>query len=344
MNSVKQHSILVILPYFGPLPPMFGHWLRSAELNETVDFLIVTNQELHSSASNITVRKTSLQQIKEKAIEALGTYVALESPYKLCDLKPFYGKIFANDVCGYDFWGYCDCDLVFGDIRAFLTEDILGTYNSILGLGHLHLQRTNDPLYQDVIEHCKSRDGMSWKEVVALNRNVGFDEMPFGVTAAYYRTHPNLSWTGYTPTDKCFLDVTHTQPLFRDSYDDYRLYVNSFYNRMSDRYPCWKRIPTAIPKHVIVLKDSVKLYTFSLVDGQVHRKEIIYAHIKRRRINSDYSNTEHYMIVPNKIIPEHTVSKFFLLLNTLRPAPHITYWSQYIQSKFARLKEKIFSR
>ena len=164
MKTRELPSILIILPYFGPLPTMFGHWLRSAELNETVDFLIVTDQELQSSASNIKIRHSTLQRIKEKAIEALGTYVALDKPYKLCDLKPFYGKIFADDVNGYDFWGYCDCDLVFGDIRAFLTEEILNKYNSILGLGHLHLQRTIDPLYQDIVAGCKNRDGMSWKD------------------------------------------------------------------------------------------------------------------------------------------------------------------------------------
>ena len=136
-------SIIIILPYFGPLPSTFGPWLRSAELNTSVDFLIVTDQEVVSESPNITIRKTTLQQLRSLTMVKLDTYVALEKPYKLCDLRPFYGKIFSDDVNGHDFWGYCDCDMVFGDMRVFLTEDILSTHNSILSLGHLHLQRRN---------------------------------------------------------------------------------------------------------------------------------------------------------------------------------------------------------
>lgn len=343
METSKLHSIIVILPYFGPLPEMFGHWLRSAELNKTVDFLIFTDQKLHSQAPNITVRQSTLQQIKEKAIETLGTHVALEKPYKLCDLKPFYGRIFANDVCNYDFWGYCDCDLIFGDLRAFLTEDILSSYNSILGLGHLHLQRTNDPLYQDVIEQCKSRNGKTWKEVLAYDKNEAFDEMPFGVTAEYYRQYPKLSWTGFTKKGHCFLDITYTQPVFKDSYNDYQLYRKSFYYKYSSQFDCWQRTPTDSLKNIIVLKDAVKLYAIGLFKGHVYREEFIYAHFRKRNIDTTYNDKEHYMIVPNKIISVHVVNKVFLLFNTLRPAPYATYWSKRIKSKFARFSAILFS-
>lgn len=70
----------------------------------------------------------------------LGMQVWLEKPYKLCDFRPLYGEIFSNYVDGYDFWGYCDCDLIFGDIRKFLTEELLSTKDYLLGMGHFHIQ------------------------------------------------------------------------------------------------------------------------------------------------------------------------------------------------------------
>ena len=341
MKTKALPSVLIILPYFGPLPAMFGHWLRSAELNETVDFLIVTDQQLHSSASNIIVRHSTLQQMKEKTIEALGTYVALDKPYKLCDLKPFYGTIFANDVCCYDFWGYCDCDLVFGDIRAFLTEDILNKYNSILGLGHLHLQRTIDPLYQDIVEGCKNRDGMSWKEVLASEKNAVFDEMPFGVSGHYYRIHPELSWTGFSETGRCYSSPSNRKCRFFDTFNNYNLYLKSFFYDLTNHLPCWKRTPTK-PMHLLVFhKDGIKLYAVGMYSGiGICQEEILYAHFMKRSFINLCQEKEHYIIVPNSFIPDRPITRDFLLLTALRPEPYVAYWRKRISSKIERLIKK----
>ena len=342
MKSSELHSIIVILPYFGPLPAMFGHWLRSAELNETVDFLIVTDQELHSSAPNITVCQAALQQIKEKAIEALGTYVALERPYKLCDLKPFYGKIFADYVRDYDFWGYCDCDLIFGDIRAFLTEDILSTYNSILGLGHFHLQRTIDPLYPVVVEECKSRDGKSWKEVLASEKNAVFDEMPFGVSGYYYRKYPELSWTGFSETGRCYSSPALQKCRFFDTFNTYSLYLKSYYYDLVNLLPCWRRVPTAPMRQIIYRKDGLKLYAVGLYRGKgVCYEEILYAHFIKRPFQRFCQEKEHYIIVPNSFIPDRPITQRFLFFTVLRPEPYIAYWKKRFTFKLERLFKKL---
>lgn len=342
MKSSELHSIIVILPYFGPLPAMFGHWLRSAELNETVDFLIVTDQELHSSAPNITICQAALQQIKEKAIEALGTYVALERPYKLCDLKPFYGKIFADYVRDYDFWGYCDCDLIFGDIRAFLTEDILSTYNSILGLGHFHLQRTIDPLYPVIVEECKSRDGKSWKEVLALEKNAVFDEMPFGVSGHYYRKYPELSWTGFSETGRCYSSPALQKCRFFDTFNTYSLYLKSYYYDLANLLPCWRRVPTAPMRQIIYRKDGIKLYAVGLYRGKgVCYEEILYAHFIKRPFQRFCQEKEHYIIVPNSFILDRPITQRFLFFTVLRPEPYIAYWKKRFTFKLERLFKKL---
>ena len=334
-------SIIIILPYFGPLPSTFGPWLRSAELNTSVDFLIVTDQEVVSESPNITVRKTTLQQLRSLTMVKLDTYVALEKPYKLCDLKPFYGKIFSDDVNGHDFWGYCDCDMVFGDMRVFLTEDILSTHNSILSLGHLHLQRTNDPLYDAVIESCKSREGKSWKEVLAHKEYLCFDEMPFGVSAHYYFKHPELSWTGFTETGRCYSSPTMYRPLYEDTYNNYGLYLKSYYNDLSNRFPCWQRIPTEPLKHMIYRKEGVKLYAIGKRKKEgICQEEILYVHIMKRQIDVMTKNKDNYIIIPNKIISDRTISRFFLLLTMLQPAPYIAFYKQRLINKLKRIFRK----
>jgi hypothetical protein len=35
-----------------------------------------------------------------------------------------YGEIFANELHEYDFWGFSDIDLIWGNIRNFYTEEL----------------------------------------------------------------------------------------------------------------------------------------------------------------------------------------------------------------------------
>jgi len=59
----------------------------------------------------------------------LGFEVDIESEYKLCDFKPAYGLIFSEHFKDYDFWGYCDIDIIFGNIRAYMTDVLLNEYD-----------------------------------------------------------------------------------------------------------------------------------------------------------------------------------------------------------------------
>ena len=50
-------------------------------------------------------------------------------PYKVVDFKPLFAYLFPEEVRGYDWWGHADNDLVLGDIRHFLTQDLLSQYD-----------------------------------------------------------------------------------------------------------------------------------------------------------------------------------------------------------------------
>jgi len=57
--------------------------------------------------------------------------IVVHHPYKLCDFKPAYGFIFKDLVSNYDFWGCSDIDMIFGNIRNFITSKILNEYDVI---------------------------------------------------------------------------------------------------------------------------------------------------------------------------------------------------------------------
>ena len=111
----------------GKYPWYFPYFLHSCRYNPTVDFLIFTdnydpNLEI---PSNVKMIPYSIDLFKADAAKTLGFEVAVSSGYKLCDFKPAYGTIFSDCIKDYDFWGYCDMDMIFGNVSVASAKIIL---------------------------------------------------------------------------------------------------------------------------------------------------------------------------------------------------------------------------
>ncbi|MBO7090099.1 MAG: hypothetical protein J6W70_09355 [Lentisphaeria bacterium] len=133
--------IAIVICWFGPLPVVFPLWCKSCAANPTVDWLLFTDQE-PSVPDNVHVHRMSFAEIGELARRKLDfPELSLEKPYKLCDYKVMYGVIFDDWLKEYDFWGYCDLDMVFGDLRGFFSDEMLDRYDKLLSCGHLSLYR-----------------------------------------------------------------------------------------------------------------------------------------------------------------------------------------------------------
>lgn len=137
--------IALILPYFGKFPNYFQFFLESIRRNPTIDLLLFTDNEFNFDyPSNVHIHDMSFEQFKAKLQTRFDFPLThLQSPYSLCDFKPAYGYCLQEYLDGYDFWGHCDCDLIFGDIRNILTDNILSRYDRILTRGHLTLYRND---------------------------------------------------------------------------------------------------------------------------------------------------------------------------------------------------------
>ena len=125
--------IVFIIPYIGNYPWYFPYFLHSCRYNPDIDFLIFSGnlKEQLELPANVKIIPCSIEQFRKDASSKLGFEVAVESPYKLCDFKPAYGHIFYDYIKEYDFWGYCDIDLIFGNIRTFMTKELLDEYDII---------------------------------------------------------------------------------------------------------------------------------------------------------------------------------------------------------------------
>jgi hypothetical protein len=146
------NSILFIVPYFGKWPMWFPAYLRSCGANPSVDWLFITDIEPPpKSPANVRFLRTTLTAVKDLASERLGFDIQLKRGYKLCDLRPAYGHVFAEHVAGYTFWGHCDVDMVWGNIRQFIDDALLSesdVFSARMGriAGHCTLFRNTEPV------------------------------------------------------------------------------------------------------------------------------------------------------------------------------------------------------
>jgi len=326
----KMKSILIIHMYFGTLPNYFKFWLKSCEENRDIDFLIVTDNEIKTSSKNIIIHKSSLPEIKKRAQRLLAIPVSLYKPHKLCDYKPLFGLLMQEFSSKYDFWGYCDSDLIFGNIRHFLTDDVLSNFDYILGMGHFHIQRTDDPKFERIWKSARGvgdnayyeagfdparfmelNNGPEWKECFESPANHIFDEFPYGVSFRYYQLYPNRVWTGYSLTGRCFDDVDPMPLYLRDLFNNYDAYKDSTYKKLAYILPFFQRISNGRKEFddVVYEKCGNMLYRIGRTyDNDLIRNECLYAHFLHRKMHVMTAVTDRYLIRPNSFIAFENVT------------------------------------
>lgn len=137
-------SIAYIVPYFGTLPNNFELWLKTCETNETINWIIFTNDKTsYSYPKNVKVIYCEFNEIKEKIQSKFDFEIKIDSYWCLSLFKSAYGEIFEEYLKEYDFWGHCDVDLMWGNIRKFIIDDILNKYEKIGFQGHSTLYKNN---------------------------------------------------------------------------------------------------------------------------------------------------------------------------------------------------------
>lgn len=171
-------KICIINTWIGVFPDNFPIWFESASMNPTIDFYIVTDQNTNRyHASNITFINMSLKGIKSKLEEKTGIRITLKTAYKLCDYKPLWSVLIGDKLADYDFWGHCDLDVVFGDIRRFITDELLEQYDRVFDCGYLIIYRNNEEM-NELYRISNDKDNMAYpfKCVARTNWACYFDE------------------------------------------------------------------------------------------------------------------------------------------------------------------------
>lgn len=249
-----MQKIVILAVYYGKLPDYFDLWLLSCKYNPTVDFLLVTDSEVHDLPENVKNLYLPFDEMKSLVSKKIGQPCVLDTPYKLCDYRPMYGLIFEDYLAGYDYWGHCDIDLVFGNLRKFFEKYNLSEYDRFLHLGHLSLYRNTAESNHYFQLPGSNRD---WKEVVSTNESCLFDEWN-GIYRIYKKN-------GIPMFEKrIFADISMMYKRFRLALDDINYDSQVFY---------W---------------DDGGIYRTYWDGDKKETDEFIYIHFKRRKmINND---------------------------------------------------------
>ena len=310
---ISNPSVCVIAVYFGELPNYMPLWLRSCEMNPTVSFLLITDQQVKDVPPNVRVVSIMLHQMKRMAEEKLGMKIALDTPYKCCDYKPVYGLIFEDYLEGVDYWGHADLDLLFGDLAGFFRKYDLAQYDKFLPLGHLAFYRNTDECNQ----RFRLTEGgeNSFQTAFSKREVTQFDELG-GMNGLYLKKgFPFFR-------ERIFADISKSTTRLR--------LVENYPDAHEKNYP-----------HQLFVWENGAVKRYYLENGTVRSEEFLYIHLKKRAFSPlafDAKTAKCVYITPNALLEANGApdGAAIVKLNPYRGA----LWDQLQQKYRWRIKTK----
>lgn len=266
-----MYRICVICVYMGKFPIYSNLWLDSCQRNYTIVFLLITDQTIQNCPPNVILKNMTLQELRERIQIGMKEKIVLDKPYKSCDFRPMFGYIFQKELIGYDFWGHCDMDVIFGNIRKFVTDELLDKYDKIYPLGHFSLYRNSDKC--NLYFKLEGSLVGNYKYVISTSKSCVFDEV-YGI-------------------DKIF--EYNKLPLYekRDCAD-----INYFVKRMKLVGPSFKNYMS----QAFFMKNGECYRVFESC-GTLHYEEFCYIHLQKRAYTGTINNHDCYYVAPDSFIP-----------------------------------------
>ncbi|WP_422776927.1 DUF6625 family protein [Pseudomonas mediterranea] len=182
--------ILFIIPYFGRWPFWMPLFLESCRHNPDIDWLLFSDCGVPENLpSNVAVETTTFDAYCQLVSQRLDIEFRPAQAYKLCDIKPALGYIHVDRLEGYDFWGFGDIDVVYGDLRQYFTverlasRDLFSTHERRVA-GHLCLIRNTAP-GREVFKLIKN-----WQERFTDDRHHALDEGAFSRIFLWRKNFP----------------------------------------------------------------------------------------------------------------------------------------------------------
>lgn len=299
-------KIRLIIPYFGKLPKFFPYFLLTAQRNEKIDFLIYTDQKVDQfellNAENIEFKTLSFDDLREKVQSKFDFEISLKTPYKLCDYKVAYGFIFEEELKEYDYWGFCDTDVLLGDIYQFLEEHNFFTddYARYGLLGHLQIFKNSEEVNRIFMSGQGLNYRLDYHNVFTSGQNFIFDEAE-GIQKLFEKS-------GFDQLqDKFFDDIDISHFSFRE------------YGEVE-------------PKRYYFWSEKTGLESIEIKDGTLVIEYPLYAHFQKRMIECpEFKECDSFYVVPNKLVVGEKIS-----IQEIEEVTKNKFYWEYIKSTFLK--------
>jgi hypothetical protein len=184
INSRQLSKIALVSCYFGKLPNYSKMVFHSAGFNTTIDWLLIGDAAPDFLLPpNVKYYPYRMDEVANRIAKNCGSPVSINHPIDLTRLKPTYGLAFADLLEDYDWWGHVDLDMIYGDLRKYLPENILATHERLYARGHLSIFRNTPegnshfmkyapgaPDYQEILANKSHRQFDEWDGIWQIYR------------------------------------------------------------------------------------------------------------------------------------------------------------------------------
>ena len=319
-------KIVFIIPYFGKFNNYFQLFLNSCKFNDTVEWLIFTDDKSeYSYPKNVKVHYMSFDQLKKKIANKFDFDISLENAYKLCDYRPAYGYIFDEYISNYDFWGYCDTDMIFGDIRKFFSDDVLNNNDKIGFFGHCSLikntEENNKLFMKDIDNEYLYKDVFKMKDNSSYYKRTFDEENNKSINSIFLHYNKKCNFNEY----------------------EANIYTKSSNFKLT-------RYNFDLGKYIIEKKsnsffafENGKIYRYQKKGNIIKKEEFLYIHMQSRpmKILLNDINCSNYKIIPNSF---ENLDYDIINIKNFKKIKIKNFNLHYFILRFNNLKKKIKKR
>jgi len=285
-----KNSIVFIVPYFGSLPNYFSFWLKSCYFNPHINWLIFTDDISvfdYDIPGNVKIEQINFTEFKSLVQQNFTFKINIKGAYKLTDFKPAYGEILQHYISKYDFWGFTDIDLIYGDFNKFISHKILDEYDKIFVHGHLSLIKNNE--YFNSIY----KQDNTYKKVFSDAAHYGFDE--YGKNS--YNEKCIESGIKIHINNLAFADINSWKKHFTLTY------VSKLCSK--EEMGFLKDEVNNTRQNSIFVFNKGKLIRFYIEKNELLKREYLYVHFQKRSLNIQKvisKEESEFIIIPNEFL------------------------------------------
>ncbi|PEG78929.1 hypothetical protein CP369_07950 [Lactobacillus sp. UMNPBX18] len=268
----------IIIPYFGKFPDYFDLFLRSCKYNFNYNWIIFTdNHDRYNYPKNVKIVNMDFEELKKIIQKKFDFKISLDFPYKLCDFKPAYGYIFSEWIKDSEWWGYSDCDLIYGNLEKMIESSLFKNYDKIFTTGHLSFFKNTEKINKCFMnKYCNIN---YFHRVFTSKKIYAFDE---NVINELFLLNGFKIYTGDLAANPSVY-YYHFRLIKRDY--DIKRYLTEDYT----------------PSLYLWDKGNMCRYYYSEDDGRLTKNEFAYMHFQQRKMILKKNNGNFAIIKPNSI-------------------------------------------